>query len=146
DAAPAVVIGKDGGYIAWDIFSEYADKGSIILKEIVLHTIDALLGEDKTLTTNLPSAGVVTLNEQAKQNRYVLHALYATPVKRGGGIEIIEDLVPVYDTTFEVKTAKPITRVTAVPQNKELPFTYENGVCKFTIDKFTCAQIVTLEY
>ena len=146
DAAPAVVIGKDGGYIAWDIFSEYADKGSIILKEIVLHTIDALLGEDKTLITNLPSAGVVTLNEQAEQNRYVLHALYATPVKRGGGIEIIEDLVPVYDTTFEVKTAKPITRVTAVPQNVQIPFTYENGVCIFTIDKFTCAQIVTLEY
>ena len=146
DHAPAVVIGKQGGYIAWDIFSEYADKGSIILKEIVLRTIDTLLGTDKTLTTNLPSAGVVTLNEQPAQNRYVLHALYATPVKRGSGIEVIEDLVPIYDTTFEIKTDKPILRVTAVPQNEAIPFTYENGVCKFTIDKFTCAQIVTLQY
>ncbi len=146
DHNPAIVIGKQGGYIAWDIFSEYADKGSIILKEIVLHTIDTLLGENKTLTTNLPSAGVVTLNKQADQSRYVLHALYATPVKRGGGIEVIEDLVPVYDTTFEIKTEQPIKCVTAVPQNAQIPFTYENGICKFTIDKFTCAQIVTLEY
>ena len=146
DRTPGVVIGKQGGYIAWDVFSEYADKGSIILKEIVLRTIDTLLGEGKTLCTNLPSAGVVTLNEQADQNRYVLHALYATPVKRGSGIEVIEDLVPIYDTTFEIKTDKPITRVTAVPQNEAIPFTYENGVCRFTIDKFTCAQIVTLEY
>ena len=146
DAAPAVVIGKDGGYIAWDIFSEYADKGSIILKEIVLRTIDTILGDSKTLTTNLPSAGVVTLNEQPDRSRYVLHALYATPVKRGSGIEVIEDLVPIYDTTFRIKTDKQITRVTAVPQNKDIPFTCENGVCKFTIDQFTCAQIVTLEY
>ena len=146
DRTPGVVIGKQGGYIAWDIFSEYADKGSIILKEIVLRTIDTLLGEDKTLCTNLPSAGVITLNEQVPQNRYVLHALYATPVKRGSGIEVIEDLVPIYDTTFEIKTAKPIKSVTAVPQNEAIPFTYENGTCKFTIDKFTCAQIVTLEY
>ena len=146
DRAPAVVIGKDGGYIAWDIFSEYADKGSIILKETVLHTIDALLGKDKTLTTNLPSAGVVTLNEQAEKNRYVLHALYATPVKRGSGIEIIEDLVPILNTTFKIKSDKPIKRVTAVPQNQEIAFTYENGACSFTLDRFTCSQIVTLEY
>lgn len=146
DASPAVVIGKDGGYIAWDIFSEYADKGSIILKEIVLRTIDTLLGDSKTLTTNLPSAGVVTLNDQPEQSRYVLHALYATPVKRGNGIEVIEDLVPIYHTTFEIKTDKQIKRVTAVPQNTEIPFTCENGVCKFAIDKFACSQIVTLEY
>ena len=146
DHTPGVVIGKQGGYIAWDVFSEYADKGSIILKEIVLRTVDTLLGEDKTLVTNLPSAGVVTLNEQSAQNRYVLHALYATPIKRGSGIEIIEDLVPIYDTTFEIKTDKPISRVCAVPQNEAIPFTYEDGICKFTLDKFTCAQIVTLEY
>ena len=146
DATPAVVVGKDGAYIAWDIFSEYADKGSIILKEIVLRTIDTLLGDGKTLVTNLPSAGVVTLNDQTAQNRLVLHALYATPVKRGNGIEVIEDLIPVHNTEFAIKTSKPIVRVTAVPQNKELPFTYENGVCKFVIDEFTCAQIVTIQY
>jgi hypothetical protein len=146
DRTPAAVIGKEGGYIAWDIFSEYADKGSIILKELVLKVIDTLLGEGKTLTTNLPSAGVVTLGEQADQSRYVLHALYATPVKRGNGIEVIEDLVPIYNTTFAIKTAKPIKRVCAVPEGKEIAFTYQNGACEFVIDKFTCSQIVTLDY
>ncbi len=146
DDAPAVVIGKDGGYIAWDIFSEYADKGSIILKEIVLHTIDAILGDGKTLVTNLPSAGVVTLNEQADHSRYVLHALYASPVKRGNGIEVIEDLVPIHNTSFAIRTGKPIKAVTAVPESKAIPFTCEDGVCKFTLNEFTCSQIVTLEY
>ena len=146
DDAPAVVIGKDGGYIAWDVFSEYADKGSIILKEIVLRTVDTILGENKTLTTNLPSAGVVTLNDQPDHSRLVLHALYATPIKRGTGIEVIEDLVPIHNTAFAIKTSKPIKRVTAVPQGKEIPFTYIDGICKFTIEKFTCSQIVTLEY
>ncbi len=146
DAAPGVVIGKDGGYIAWDIFSEYADKGSIILKQTVLHVIDTLLGQSKTLVTNLPSAGIVTLNQQPAQSRFVLHALYASPIKRGSGIEVIEDLVPVHNTAFEIKTEKQIKRVMAVPQNKEIPFTCENGVCRFTVDQFTCSQIVTLQY
>lgn len=146
DHAPAVVIGKDGGYIAWEIFTEYAEQGSLILRETVTHTIDAILGEKKTLCTSMPSGGVVTLNEQEAENRYVLHALYAIPTRRGKGVEIIEDLPPIYDTRFAVKTEKPIRRVCAVPENREIPFTYEKGTCTFTLDKITCKQVVVLEY
>ncbi len=146
DHAPAVVFGKDGGYIAWEIFTEYAEQGSLILRETVTRVIDAILGEGKTLRTNLASGGVVTLNEQTAENRCVLHALYAIPTKRGGGVEVIEDLPPVYGTQFAIRTEKPIKRVRAVPQDMDIPFTYENGVCAFTLDKFTCKQVVVLEY
>lgn len=145
DNTPAVVIGKQGGYIAYDIFSEYAEVGSYILKDTVLRVIDELLGSEKTLATNLPSSGVVTLNRQPEKSREVLHMLYATPVKRGKRVEVIEDLEPVFDTTFEIKTA-PIKSVTLVPQNKELPFEYSDGVLKFTVEKFTCSQVLVLEH
>ncbi len=143
--APGVVIGKDGAYIAWDIFSEYAEVGSYILKETVHRVLDELLGDKKTLKTSLGAQGVVTLNEQKAQNRHVLHALYATPVKRGSGVEIIEDLTTVLDTEFELKLP-PIKSVTLVPENNEIPFTFEGGVCRFTIDKFTCKQVIVLEH
>lgn len=146
DHAPAVVIGKEGAYIAWDIFSEYAEVGSIILKDTVHRVLDALLGDEKTLITTLPSGGVATVNDQKEQNRLVLHALYAIPTKRGKGVEIIEDLMPVYATEYSVKTDKEIKKVTLVPQNQEIPFTYENGRCKFAIDQFTCKQVIALSY
>ncbi len=146
DNSPACVVGKDGGYIAWDVFKSYAEIGSYILKDIVLNTVDAILGEEKTLKTNLPSFGVVTLNDQTCSSRLVLHSLYATPVTRGKGIQIIEDLVPVYNTKFEIKTDKKIKSVTLVPQNKKLDFEQKNGKVCFTIDEFTCSQIAVLDY
>jgi hypothetical protein len=145
DNAPAVVIGKDGGYIAYDIFTEYAEVGSYILKETVHKTLDAILCDNKTLKTNLASGGVVTFNKQIDKNRDVLHMLYAIPTKRGKGVEIIEDIMPVYNTSFEIKTA-PVKSVTLVPQNKEIPFVYENGTLKFTVPEFECSQIAVIEH
>ena len=142
--SPGVIIGKDGAYIAWDIFSEYAQAGSYILKETVLKVLDELLGEQKTLRTNLGAQGVVTLNEQKEKHRHVLHALYATPTKRGSGVEVIEDLISIHDTAFSLRLPK-IKSVKLVPENREIPFTYEDGICRFTIDSFTCKQVVVLE-
>jgi hypothetical protein len=97
------------------------------------------------LKTNLPSTAVVTLNTQKADNREVLHMLYAAPVKRGKNVEIIEDLVPLYNTEFEIRTA-PIKSVTLVPQNEKIPFTYENGILRFAVDKFECSQIAVIEH
>jgi hypothetical protein len=113
---------------------------------MVMKTIDTILGDDKALKTNLPSGAVVTLNEQTDKNRYVLHALYAAPVVRGRNTQIIEDLVPLYYSTFEVKTDKKIKNVKLVPQNKNLPFVENGNKVSFVIDEFTCSQLVVLEY
>lgn len=141
---PAITVGGDGAYIAWDIFEEYATVGSYAVKEAVIYTIDKLIGNEKTLRTNLPSCGVVTLNNQSEKRRYVLHALYAAPVVRGKNTQIIEDLLPIYDTEFELRL-DGIKRVKLIPEGTEIPFDYKNGVCKFVIDKFVCKQIVSIE-
>ena len=146
DSTPAVAYGKDGAYIAWNVFTEYALKGSYINKDTVIRVLDRLLGESKTLETNLPSAGVVTLNDQAKESRLVLHSLYAIPIQRGIGIQIIEDLVPIYNTEFKIRTDKAIKRAVLVPEGREIAFTKKDGAYRFTIEEFTSSQMVALEY
>ena len=146
DHAPAAVLSKDGGYIAWNVFEEYAKIGSILLKDTVLRMLDALLAEKKTVVTNLPAQGVVSLTKQKEQARYVLHTLYASPVKRGENVEIIEDLIPIHGTTLEIRVPETVKAVRLVPENKVLPFSYENGVCRFTIPEFVCKQVTVLEY
>ena len=146
DAFPGVIIGKDGGYIAWEVFSEYAEVGSIVLKQMVMNVIDEILGEGKTVRTNLPSGAVITLNEQAEKSRYVLHALYASPVVRGKSTQIIEDLIPLYNSEFEISVDKKVKGVKLVPQNENIKFTEKDGRVSFKIDSFTCNQIVVLEY
>ena len=146
NAAPGIVIGKDGGYIAWEIFSEYAEVGSYVLKDAVLKAIEEILGDNKTLKTNLPSGAVVTLNEQKDKSRFVLHALYASPVVRGKNTQIIEDLMPLYNSEFEIKTDKKIKAIKLVPQNKYILFKQKDGKVNFKIKEFTCKQVVVLKY
>lgn len=141
---PGMTQGKDGMYIAWPVFSEYADKGALILKRMVTYALDTLLGNEKTLSTTLGAQGVTTLMKQ--ENRYVHHLLYVSPVKRGQNIEVVEDIVPVYDTKVTLKLPNPIKRVYLAPQNQDIPFTQENGVVTYTVEKIDCHQMVVLDF
>ena len=142
DSFVSVVEGKDGIYVGFDMFTEYAKKGSMTVKEIMCHLIDTLLPE-KTIKTNLPAQGVIELTK--KGNKRVVHLLYASPVKRGVSTEIIEDILPILDTEVCV-ISEPPKRVFTAPQKNEIEFKYENGYVKFSIDKFECHQMIVLEF
>jgi len=145
-ATPGVTENKNGIYIAWNIFEEYATKGSLSLKEIFNFALDKLLKDKKTLTTSLPAQGIVTLMEQKANNRYVNHLLYASPVKRGESVEVIEDIIPLYNVKVSVKLDKPVKNVYLAPQMKEIPFTNEDDVVNYTVPIIECHQMVVLEY
>lgn len=145
-AGPGMSQGKDGIYINWQVFTEYAEKGSLILKRLVAFALDKLLGENITLKTNLGAQGVTTLMEQKEQNRYINHLLYAVPVKRGEGIEIIEDIMPVYDIDVTLNLPKEIKNIYLAPQRTPIPFDCKNGKVSYTVEKIDCHQMVVLEY
>jgi len=145
-AGPGMSQGKDGIYINWQVFTEYAEKGSLTLKLLVAFALDKLLGENITLKTNLGAQGVTTIMEQKEQNRYINHLLYAIPVKRGEGIEIIEDIIPVYDINVTLSLPKEIKNVYLAPQRTPISFTSEDGKVSYTIEKIDCHQMVVLEY
>lgn len=141
-----VIAGKDGIYIAWDIFSEYASNGDLTARKIVCDALDILLCGNKSLVTDLGSMGVVSLMDQKKENRLVAHFLYAVPTKRGEKIEIIEDIYPVYDIKGAVKMDKSPSKVYLAPQNKEIDFEYKNNYVNFTLEKIDCHQMVVIDY
>lgn len=142
-AGTAMVEGQDGIYFAWQVFSEYADKGSLILKRAMTYALDKLLGENKTISTNLPAQGVTTLMKQG--DRYINHLLYASPVKRGENVEIIEDIIPIYNTDVKLKLEDKISRVYLAPQMTEIPFEQKDGFVTYTVEKLDCHQMVVLE-
>lgn len=135
--------GKDGIYIAWNIFADYAQSGELHLKQMAIFALDRLLDSAKTLKTDLPAQGIVTLMKQS--DRLVCHLLYASPVKRGNGIEVIEDIVPIYNVELAIKTDKKINKVYLAPQKEDIDFTYENGYISVKLDKIKCHQMVVFE-
>ncbi|MBR4962088.1 MAG: beta-galactosidase, partial [Clostridia bacterium] len=143
---PAATIGKNGAYIASEIFVEYANKGSITTKKMFLGVLEALLADEKTIITDLPAQGVVTLMEQPEQNRLINHVLYASPVKRGGGIEIIEDILPVYDVHVTLRLDKEPKRVYLAPEMQDIEYTWDGNKLTYTIDKLFIHAMVVVEF
>lgn len=138
-----VVLGKDGIYIAWEIFTDYAENGELIAKKTVCDAMDLLLGKEKSLITNLGSMGVATLFEQ--ENRYVAHLLYAVPTKRGQRTEVIEDIYPVSGIDVKIKVPEKIKKVYLAPQMTEIDFCEEDGYVKAEGITVDCHQMVVFD-
>ncbi|MFC0212671.1 beta-galactosidase trimerization domain-containing protein [Paenibacillus chartarius] len=162
---PGMVESALGIYIAWSIFADYAEKGSLAQKLTVLHALDRLLGERRTLRTSLPAQGVTTVQEQLRsaaasegvmaesgwldggKRRYVHHLLYASPVKRGS-VEVIEDIVPLLDieVTLKLPEGADVRRVYLAPQMAELPYVRgDEGRISYRVPKLECHQMVVID-
>ncbi len=144
DKNPAVVISDNIGYIAWDVFKQYGIHGAYHIKRMTLDVIDKLLGDGKTLTSNLQSNGITTLMYQKDNSRYINHLLYAV-TKLRGAVEVIEDAVPVTDICVSVKLKKEPKRVYTVPENKDIPFSYKNGELTYNVDRFVLHTMIVID-
>ena len=135
--------GNDGAYISWKIFEDYAQNGSLHCKTALCFVLDRLLGDNKTLHTNLGAQGIVTLARQS--DKLILHLLYAQPVKRGKSVEVIEDIVPIHNVAIKIKTGYIPKRVYKAPQNKDIEFEYCDGYVMFDIDYIENHQMIVIE-
>lgn len=116
------------------------------MKKTVCHALDLLLAEDKTLTTNLPAQGIVTLMDQSRESRLVNHLLYAAPVRRGQNVEVIEDIIPLVNIQVRLKTKCAVHKVYLAPQMQEIPFTREGDFISYLAPRLECHQMVVLDY
>ncbi len=96
------------------------------------------------LQVALPSAGRVSLLYQDDPGRYVAHLLYATPHYRGG-LELIEDLVPLYDVPVALRVPETVKRATLIPDGVELPMEQEGDAVRVTVPKFRMHCAVVFE-
>ena len=110
-------MGKNGIYVAAEIFADYSIHGTMNSKQIVLPLIEKLLSK-KTIDTNLPSSGKVTLYK--KENYYILHLLYADIVLRGEKTQIIEDIPCLTGIYVNLKINEKIKSVISLPDNYSL--------------------------
>lgn len=144
--SPAITVGKHGIAVASDLFTLYATDGGMTAKVLITPLIERLLNNKKTVITDLPSSGKVTLYR--KGNGLTLHLVYANTVVRGGGnasVEVIEDIITISCVNVSLKAEKPV-KVVLRPDGKELPFIYENGTVNFSLKDFNCYAAIEFIY
>ena len=93
----------------------------------------------------MPTEGRCRLTRQDENSRYVLHAMYACPVRRGF-VTMIEDIVPLYDVKVEIDIPEKVRSVMLQPQGEPIAFTQENGTLRFTIPCVRSYQAVEINY
>ena len=118
-------------------------------KQIIDRLLEFLLGDDVSVITNLPAQGVVTVMENTDRRQYIVHIVYGSPVRRGG-IEVIEDLIPLHDIDIGLRLPNTVRKVflplSSSQEYLPLPFSCVNGrlwIRGLTVD---CHRIIILEY
>ncbi len=141
---PGAVINGNIAYIGWDIFTGYGNHGHLCFKELFTHIIKKMMGDEATVFADVPDRAVVTYTKQEKENRNILHLLFAHTSVRGRSTEVIEDTVPLYDVHCSVKCDKKPLKIALVPSGEELSFEYKNGRAEFTVPEVDIHQMVEI--
>ncbi len=146
-------------YLAHPVFSLYRGMGAVVYKDYAINAIRHLLRQS-TVKTNLPSTARITLMDQPKLKRLVVHLLYANTINRGGpmkleggtknsestSVEVIEELNPLNDIELQIQTDKKITAATLQPQDQSIDFIADGDIVTLKVDRFICHQMIALEY
>ena len=127
--------------ITHPLFNDYALHGCKVYKDLIRHCIKTLI--DLPLYSNLPSTAEYTMRKLG--NDLIIHLLEYVPTKRCKSIDIIEDVIPLYNVYMDVKLQNPPSSIKALLPDEALPFTYENGRATFTIPSIEGHKMILLK-
>ncbi|SFP61694.1 alpha-L-fucosidase [Salibacterium halotolerans] len=142
---PAVV--REGGvmYLAHPVFESYRRHGSLAYKQLASQCIDALLPEP-VLETDLPSTAQITINDQPDKKRRMLHVLHYIHQRRAEGLDVLEDVIPLYGITVSHRVDETPREVYLAPSEEKLSFSYDRGAVSVTIPEVRGHQIVVFQF
>ena len=89
---------------------------------------------------------LAAVNEQTEQNRWVVHLLHYIPERRSQEIDIIEDVIPLFNIKLTVRVPHTVESVRCVPQNLDVDFIIEEGEVICTIPKLEGHQMIELAW
>jgi hypothetical protein len=140
---PGVVKNGRAVYFVHPLFAQYQQNAPRWCKQLVLNAVALLLAEP-LVRTSLPSAGLVSVNEQAAEGRYVIHLLHYVPERRGQDFDVVEDVVPLADVKVSLRSARRVRRVETAPEGARLPFRQVGGRVEFTLPRLRGHQMVAV--
>ena len=122
--AAAVQNGESVGFIPYPIFSAYALHGNVPYRLLVRNLLERLLPEP-LLRVDGPTTTETSVTRQGK--RTIVHLLQYAPERRTEKLDLIEDIVPLYDVPLSLKLDRAPKKVYSAPDESEIEFEYLAG-------------------
>lgn len=116
---PGAVMNGSVAMIGYPIFTMYRQHGNRFYKQLVQNIIEQLVPKaDWLVRSNLPVSADITLNRQPDQDRYILHLLHYPHTRKCEAIDVIEDVLPLYDIQLQVKLPQGYELVKTAPEGE----------------------------
>ncbi|MFW6288139.1 MAG: alpha-amylase family protein, partial [bacterium] len=138
---PAITRNNNIVYITNPLFSDYYNTGVKIYKDIIFRCID-LLYPESLIIADLPSTMEVTYRIQNEKK--IIHLLNYIPQRRTAELDIVEDVIPLYNIEIKIKSKKA-QKVYLAPSGKLLDYNYLDGYIKTIIPEIRGHQIIVIE-
>lgn len=142
---PGIVQTENTVYFAHPVFSIYNVRGPLWCKELVRSAVAKLL-PTPVVSHNGPSTLFVSYNSQPQQNRTVLHLLHYIPERRCREIDLIEDIIPVYNIEVQLRAEQMPQQVYLVPQGTPLPFVQTTTGISLCVPEISGHQMVCVQF
>lgn len=140
---PAIIQQGQVIYFAHPLFGMFKRHGAKVYKDLFLNALGLLL-PDPLIKSTSPSTARVTLLEQPKEKRHIVHVLHYIPENRYGEVPIIEDVIPLHGIHLGIKLGQP-KHVYLAPDKKDLPFEMRENYVWMTIPKVDGHAMLVLE-
>jgi len=140
---PAVIQRDQIIYFAHPLFGMYKRHGAKVYKDLFLNALRLLL-PNPLIKATAPSTARVTLLEQPKENRHIVHVLHYIPENRCGDVPVIEDVIPLHEVRIGVHLPAP-KHVYLAPERKALPFETGEGYVWVTLPRVDGHAMLVLE-
>jgi hypothetical protein len=120
----AATLNHDAAYIAAPIFGAFTRHGNIPYRLLVRNLLEKLLPEP-LLRVAAPAATEATVMRQP--NRTIVHLLHYSPERRTDRLDLIEDVIPLFDLPLSLKMERSPKRVYLAPQQTPIEFEHLAG-------------------
>jgi hypothetical protein len=132
-------------YFAHKIFEQYSQYAPPWVKRLFLNGLDLLL--EPTLRHDGPSTLLATVTAQTAQERWIVHLLHYIPQRRATELEVIEDVIPLFQVKVSLKAPRKVRQVVPRPEQAEPLDTWEAGSrLEFVVPKIEGHQMIVVEF
>lgn len=129
-------------YIPFPIFNAYAQHGNAPYRLLVGNLLNLMLPEP-LLTVGAPTSTEATVMRQGR--RWIVHLLQYCAERRATGMDLIEDIVPLYNIPLSLRCAKPPKQVYLAPERETVPFTHAKGRVDLIVPEIRGHAMVVFE-
>lgn len=130
-------------YIARPLFREYATSARRVHKLLIGNCLKRLLPTPRVGAHNLPSTAIVTVRRQSQD--LIAHLLHYVHQRRGQGLDVIEDVLPLHDVEVSIRAERQPQAVELVPERQAVEWTWQDGYVRVRIPRVNGYQIVRLQ-